>query len=254
MNAIVEIEDHPGNVRELRLARPPVNALDPTLMIALREALDEGAKASGALVLSGRPGMFSAGLDVPRLLQLERQEMVEVWENFIGLMHTIASCDVPVVCAITGHSPAGGTVLAIFSDYRIMADGKYTIGLNEVAVGLPVPPVVVDAYARLVGDARAERLLSLAALISPQEALEVGLVDAVLPVEEVVPKAIEEAARLAAFPPLAQRETRHYARHALLARFAELQRAGLGEQLAQVWFREETQTAMRALVARLAKR
>ncbi len=254
MSNIVEITDHDGDVRELRLARPPVNALDPTLIATLRDEVKAAGKVARAVVLSGRAGMFTAGLDVPALLELDRPTMGAVWEDFIDLMRTIATSDVPVVAAITGHSPAGGAVLAVFCDYRIMADGKFTIGLNEVAVGLPVPPVVVDAFARLVGPGRAERLLSIAALLPPQEALEVGLVDEVLAVDEVVPRALEEARRLAAFPPVAQRETRHYARHGLLQRFDELLADKLPERMADVWFSEETQASMRALVAKLAKR
>ncbi|MEO0421738.1 MAG: enoyl-CoA hydratase/isomerase family protein [Pseudomonadota bacterium] len=254
MSDTVDVIDHEGGVRELRMARPPVNALDPHLIATLRDQIKAAGGEAGAVVISGRPGMFTAGLDVPTLLQLDRPTIATVWEDFIDLMHTIAASAVPVVAAITGHSPAGGAVLAVFCDYRIMAEGKYTIGLNEVQVGLPVPPVVVDAYARLVGAARAERLLSLAALLPPDDALEAGLVDEVVAVDEVVPRALEEARRLAAFPPIAQRETRRYARHALLTRFEVLRQEGLGQRMAEVWFSDETQASMKALVARLAKR
>ena len=110
--------DH-GAVRELRLNRPPANALSPQLIVALREAV-EGAPQDGvrALVLSGAPGMFSAGLDVPLLLTLDRAAMAGVWRDFYALLRALASSSIPIAAAITGHAPAGGTVLPLFCDWR----------------------------------------------------------------------------------------------------------------------------------------
>src|SRR5258708_38520017 len=127
---MLEIIDH-GAVRELRLARPPVNALDPALVAALRAGL-AGARAAGreAVVRSGAPGRFSGGLDVPALLLLGREEIRDTWKAFFGLMRELAASPIPTVAALTGHSPAGGTVLAMFTDYRVMAEGPYLIGLN----------------------------------------------------------------------------------------------------------------------------
>src|SRR5688500_8021775 len=134
--------DH-GPVRELRLDRPPVNALNPALMAELRAALGRASSdGCGAVVLSGAPGRFSGGLDVPALLRLEKGEIRATWELFFGLLKDIACSSTPVVAALTGHSPAGGTVLAIYADYRVLAEGRFLVGLNEVQVGLPVPAVL----------------------------------------------------------------------------------------------------------------
>ncbi|HJT97879.1 MAG TPA: enoyl-CoA hydratase/isomerase family protein, partial [Rhodanobacteraceae bacterium] len=108
---MLEITRH-DTIHELRLARPPVNALDHALVRTLRDAIvrapDEGARG---IVLSGRPGMFSAGLDVPALLALARDELRVFWNDFFALCGTIACSRIPVVAAITGHAPAGGAVL-----------------------------------------------------------------------------------------------------------------------------------------------
>ena len=106
------------DILELRLARPPVNALDAGLIHALRQAI-EAAPSEGArgLILSGRSGMFSGGLDVPSLLQLDRAGMAGVWRNLFGACAALARSTIPTVAAITGHSPAGGAVLSIFCDY-----------------------------------------------------------------------------------------------------------------------------------------
>src|SRR6185503_7929283 len=143
-----------------------------------RAAITEApAKGARAIVVSGRSGLFSAGLDVPALLALDRAGMMAFWKDFIGLLAAIGRCPVPTVAAITGHSPAGGAVLSIFCDYRIMARGEYRIGLNEVQVGLAVPAVIQAAMRRLVGPHRAERLMVAGAMVDSEEALRVGLVD-----------------------------------------------------------------------------
>src|SRR5919197_6067843 len=108
-----------GNVRELRLNRPPVNALTSELLAALREAI-QGAVRDGvrAIVLSGMPGRFSAGLDVPLLLGLQAPAIEKLWHELYAVLQTIAASPVPIVAAITGHAPAGGTVLGLFCDWR----------------------------------------------------------------------------------------------------------------------------------------
>jgi len=237
------------NVLELRLARPPVNALDPKLVAALREAIAHApAQGVRAIVLSGPPGMYSAGLDVPTLLTLDRAGMIAFWNDFFGLVRTIARSPIPIVAAITGHSPAGGAVLAIFCDYRIMARGAFKIGLNEVQVGLTVPEPIQVGLRRLVGPYRAERLMVAGAMIETEEAVRIGFVDESLEVAEVVPRAIAWCQKLLALPHEAMSSTRRLARADL---HAALDRADVGEDFADAWFAEEAQTTLRALVAKL---
>jgi Delta3-Delta2-enoyl-CoA isomerase len=247
---MLEITDH-GSVRELRLARPPANALDPGLMAALRTAL-AGATADGAeaIVLSGAPGRFSGGLDVPALLSLGRAGIRAAWQDFFGLMSDLATCSVPTVAALTGHSPAGGTVLAICTDYRVMADGAYVVGLNEVQVGLPVPEVLLRALTYVVGTRQAERLAVGGLLIDPREALRVGLVDELAAAEAVVPRAVAWAKDLLARPRAAMVATRRRARRPLADAFAAIDDEAL-EAIVEDWFRPEAQTVLRALAARL---
>src|SRR5690606_38346778 len=125
-----------GAITELRLARPPVNALDPALCRELAAAV-AGAVADGAqaLVLSGGEKVFSAGLDVPYLLSLDSREAVgAAWKDFLAAARALAACPVPVAAAITGHSPAGGCVLAPRCHHRVVVDGPYRIGPNETPV------------------------------------------------------------------------------------------------------------------------
>ncbi|MEM7483331.1 MAG: enoyl-CoA hydratase/isomerase family protein [Acidobacteriota bacterium] len=247
-----EIIDH-DSIRELRLARPPVNALSPELIAGLRKAIED-APGMGveAIMLSGRPGMFSAGLDVPLLLGLDRDAIAPFLENLFGLMRAIALSPVPVAAAVTGHSPAGGAIMAIFCDYRVMAEGSYKIGFNEVEVGLPVPGVVYTALARRVGARHAERLCLHGSLISADEAFKLGFVDELTVAEKVADRALHWCRQLLALPPAAVQKTREVTRADLHRAFDELEFQL--DSFVEAWFSDETQGAMRALVERLAAR
>ena len=236
-------------ILELRLARPPVNALDPALVERLRAAVVEApAQGARAIVLSGQPGLYSAGLDVPSLLALDRKGMIAFWQQFLGLVRALARSPIPIVAAITGHSPAGGAVLAIFCDYRVMARGPYRIGLNEVQVGLTVPEPIQVGLRRLVGAYRAERLMVAGAMIEADEAQRIGFVDELVDVAEVVPRALDWCRTLLALPHEAMSSTRRLARADL---HAALDETDVGEEFADVWFADEAQSTLRALVAKL---
>jgi enoyl-CoA hydratase/carnithine racemase len=247
--------DH-GPIRELRLDRPPANALSPELIAALRLGIEsapgEGARA---LVLSGAPGRFSGGLDVPHLIQLDRPAILAAWRDFYAMMRALATSPIPIAAAITGHSPAGGAVISLFCDVRIMAEGDFRIGLNEVQVGIPLPPVIYKTMRRVVGNRQAERLCVAGALIPAAEARQVGLVDELAAPGRVVERAVEWCQSLLDLPPKAMAATRRLARADLAAFFANEEKneeeilGVLGE-----WFSEETQRMLQELVERLGKR
>jgi 3,2-trans-enoyl-CoA isomerase len=243
-----------GSIQEWRLNRPPANALSCEMIIALREAI-EGAAATGkrALVLSGAPGRFSGGLDVPLLLGYDRVRIATLWREFYGLLQALAISPIPIAAAITGHAPAGGTVLALFCDYRFMAQGDFKLGLNEVQVGIPLPPVILAALRRLVGPRQAERLGVGGVLLSPEQALALGLVDELIPADEVVDRAIRWCQGLLEVPPAAMNSTRRLARADLTVCFE----TDLEAELRQVnawWWSPETQTTLHGLAARLGKK
>ncbi len=248
---VLEILQH-DSIHELRLARPPVNALDAELIRTLRQAvLAAPGQGARGIVLSGHPGMFSAGLDVPALLQLDRDSMRSVWENFVGLCEALARSPVPIAAAITGHSPAGGAVLTLFCDYRIMARGPFRIGLNEVQVGLVVPEIIQAAMRRLLGSHRAERLMVAGAMIEAEDAHSVGLVDELIDTELVVGRAIGWLQDLLKLPPEAMSETRRLARADLHAHFDRNTSTPGNDEFAERWFSEESQTVLGAMVAKL---
>jgi enoyl-CoA hydratase/carnithine racemase len=249
---MLEVIDH-GPIRELQIAHPPVNALRPDVLASLRHALQAApAEGAAAVVVSGAPGFFSAGLDVPFILAGGDAVAIETFEELFALRNALVQSPVPVAAAITGQCPAGGAVIAICCDYRVMAEGEYKIGLNEVQVGLPISHVLLANLRRLVGPRHAERMCVEGMLLSPERAYEIGLVDRLVPPEDVVSAALEWCERLLASPPRAMLRTRAVARADLVDMYADPERPG-PEEFIEAWSSEETQAAMRALVARLEK-
>jgi len=245
---MLKICEH-GEVVELRMDRPPANALNTRMVqriaAAHSEACEQGARA---IILSGREGMFSAGLDVPELIELDRPAMHEFWGAFIGLTRALAASPVPVVAALSGHSPAGGTVLAIHCDYRIGAEGRFKIGLNEVQVGLPVPSAILFAYERLVGGRLAQQYAMSGRLMPMEEACQAGLVDELCAPQALLERALEWCGALLELPPVAMNRTRLLSK----ARLLEIMDAADDvEVVTGYWFSPETQAAMRRLIDQL---
>jgi enoyl-CoA hydratase/carnithine racemase len=248
------IETDHGPVRELQLNRPSANALSPALIAALREAIEaapnDGARA---LVLSGSPGMFSGGLDVPLWLTLDRAALAQAWRDFYSLMRALACSSIPVAAAINGHGPAGGTVLALLCDWRVMAEGDWKMGFNEVQVGIPLPPAILSALKRQVGARQAERLGAGGLVISAAEAKRIGLIDELAPLEHVVARAVEWCQGLLRLPQQAMTITRRRAR-ADLAGYFDQNIEQEQEEVIAAWWSDETQAVLQALAAKLAKK
>ncbi len=245
---------HHGDIAELQLARAPVNALDPTLCKDLRGAIDAAVDGGArGLVLSGGPKVFSAGLDVPYLVSLgdDRHALMTAWELFFDCAMALAACPVPVVAALVGHAPAGGCVLALCCDYRVMASGPFRIGLNETQVGLVAPEGIQRLLRRVVGTYRAERLLVSGEMLDAEQALQAGLVDELVEIDHVTLRARIWLEQLLALPRQAMLQTRAIARadmvEALQPHHIQLDR------FIDAWYAPDTQGALCALVAKLGK-
>ena len=256
---MLELIDHPlrsdaspdaGRIREIRLARPPVNALNVDMLRALTAAVD-GAAKEAAIVISGQPGLFSGGLDVRGMLALDREGVAAVFVELWRVQWTLANSPVPVLFGLTGHSPAGGTVLAIHGDYRVMALGDFRLGLNEVQVGLFPGPVIHGAFRRLTGG-HAAQLLTRGALIDPTTALRVGLVDELCEASRVAARALEVAREFCALPRDPMLRTRTLARHDLIELFGNPGHAVMkGREFAglavEMWFAPATQEVLKRM-------
>lgn len=240
-------------IHEIRLSRPPVNALNQPLLKALINAIEQAiTHGARGLILSGNPKVFSGGLDVPELLKLDPDQLRETWASFFAAARVLANSPIPIVAAIAGHSPAGGCVFALCCDYRIMARGPYRIGLNETQVGLPVTDAIQYLMRRVIGNHRAERLIVAGTMLESAQALNIGLVDELTDGGEVVARALHWLHELLALPSTPMLTTRNLARADMVTALDGFTDAHL-DQFLNDWYSPDTQAALQALLARLKK-
>lgn len=168
-----------NNFAIVKLNRPKANAINKSLIGDLRETfvkLTESETVKG-VILTGQGSIFSAGLDVVELYDYNEDEMNHFWGCFGRLICDMLEFPKPLVAAVNGHAPAGGCVLALCSDHRVMAYGKGLIGLNEVAIGVVLPTPVLELARFAVGNKKAAQMIYDGTLMNAEDAKEFGLID-----------------------------------------------------------------------------
>jgi 3,2-trans-enoyl-CoA isomerase len=140
------------------------------------------------------------------------------WHANLGALRAMVRLSKPFVCAVTGFAPAGGTILALTADYRIMATGaKHTVGMNEFNMSLQIPQTYGEIYSAYLGEHRAWTSVQQAKMYTAEQAVEVGLIDEALPEEEVLPRALKYCRKLMNVYGPAYATTKRYQRKNLLA-------------------------------------
>lgn len=172
----------------IQLNRPKANAINTLMVQELCEAFASLAEADyvHGVIITGQGDFFCAGLDVVEMVEYNEDQVEEFWKLFGRLIHDMALFSKPLVAAINGHSPAGGCVLSICCDHRIMAEGNFRIGLNEIPVGIAVPKPIVELAAFTVGRRKAARMFLDGKLMPGKEARDFGLVDDICSQAEVL--------------------------------------------------------------------
>jgi enoyl-CoA hydratase/carnithine racemase len=190
---------------------------------------------------------------VPHLLALgdDRAAVRDAWARFFDAVRAIGESPVPVVAAIAGHSPAGGCVLALCCDYRVMAEGPFRIGLNETQVGLVAPEGIQHLLRRVVGAYRAERMLIAGEMVDSARAFDIGLVDELVVIDAVGTRALAWLDALLALPRQPMLRTRAIARADLVAAL-QPDRIQL-EHFLDAWMEPDTQAGLKAMLARIGK-
>ncbi|HEX8184861.1 MAG TPA: enoyl-CoA hydratase/isomerase family protein [Blastocatellia bacterium] len=189
----------------ITMARGKANALNGAMIEELNRAVEEAGNneaVRGLVLASDRAKFFSGGFDVLEVFQYDRETMTEFFGRFIDLYEGMMNLPKPVVAAVSGHAFAGGAVLALASDARVIAEGEFGFALNEVNLGVALPPGMIRMAINAVGTVRARELVLEGKTIRPGEALEIGLASDLASPEALFERAIQRARALAEKPPL----------------------------------------------------
>jgi len=195
---MLNIEER-DDVTVLRMEHGRVNAMDAELLDALTAAVTASDRA---LLITGAGSAFSAGVDLRRILDGGSPYTADFLTALSRMFRAVFDHPRPTVAAVNGHAIAGGCVLALACDRRLMSGGR--IGLAELAVGVPFPVAALEIIRHALG-ARAGRVLLGADTVTADQALALGLVDEVAGPDELLPRALGLAAELASRSPEAYR-------------------------------------------------
>ncbi|MBM9503757.1 enoyl-CoA hydratase/isomerase family protein [Actinacidiphila acididurans] len=203
MTVTLEVDEGVGTIR---LDRPPMNAMDAAVQDLLKAVAEEAARRPDvrAVVVWGGEKVFAAGADIKEMQGMSYEDMADRGAALQGAFTAVARIPKPVVAAVNGYALGGGCELALCADIRIAAENA-KLGQPEILLGLIPGAGGTQRLARLIGPSRAKDLIFTGRMVAAQEALSLGLVDRVVPAEEVYGAAREWAARLARGPAYALR-------------------------------------------------
>jgi enoyl-CoA hydratase len=183
------------------------NALSDAMIAALLGAVDRAEKEASAMILLGRPGRFCAGFDL-KVMMSGIDAATALLTRGSEILLRLFDAKVPLVIACSGHALAGGALVVLTGDTRIGATGDFRIGLNEVSIGMPVPVLAMElARSRLLPTELTKATLQ-ARIYGPDDAVRAGYLDAAVSADDLLPRAKEEAARLAGLSNAAYRATK----------------------------------------------
>ena len=194
----------------VQIEKKPVNSLNIELCNEIIQAINEfeSNKSCRGIIFTSKLPVFSAGLDLLEMYKPNPTRLIAFWKLVQEMYLKIFSSPLIVFSAINGACPAGGCMIAFSSDYRVMANGKQTIGLNETLLGLSAPLWLAESLKLLVGHREAEKMLSLGILSTPMEALKQGIVDQVVPEEQLLICCTTEMERWLKIPDVGRIQTK----------------------------------------------
>ena len=244
--------EHFGKVALIRINAGKANALSEKSLTGLGGCLDQVvASDARALVLTGYDKFFCAGLSLPSLLGLDRPAMSAFMGLFSDVMVRVFTWPRPVVAAINGYAVAGGCVLALQADVRLMRDDVGKIGLTEVGLGLGLPPVALEVLRCLVPTPSLLPVALEGRLLSPNEARELDVIHEVCPAEDLEARALRRAEHMAKLPAQAFAKIKNGLRQPVVEVIRQRERAE-GEAWLDAWFSAETQAALPKAVTKLS--
>lgn len=248
MSGTLKVE-HRGELAVVTIDRPPANAFDRELLADGRALLDElRADEPGAVVITGRPGFFSAGVDLKLAPTLDRDGQREMVDGINRVFLGWYEFPRPVVAAVNGHAVAGGLILALTADRRL-GNGEGKLGLTELRAGIPYPAAAITIVKAELAPPAARVLALEAGLVDQARGLEMGLLDEVVAPDALLGRALEVAEGLAALPRSAYARVKDQLRGETAAALRD--RLDRGEDpMLSGWLGEETAAASAAILDR----
>ncbi len=244
MNFIVI--DKKDGIAILRLSRGKVNALNGDVVDELKTCLKTfvGDDQVKVVILTGAGKFFSFGFDIPEFLSFPKDRFARFMTAFADLYSYVFLYPKPVIAALNGHTMAGGCMLALACDYRVMARGKGKISLNEIGFGASVLAGTVEMLRFAVGSARAQDVLYSGALYSAEEACDVGLVHELAGEEDLMGAAMRAAENLSSKPAAAYASIKSLLRKPVADEMRAREAASIRE-FVDIWYSDETRAMVK---------
>lgn len=252
LHRVIEREER-GAVVILRLAHGKASALDLELLRALDDAFAiEERSGSRAVVLTGTGSIFSAGVDLLRVVEGGRAYLAEFLPALDASLRRLIAFEKPLVAAINGHAIAGGFVMGCAADRRLLARGKATYGAPELEVGVPFPPAALELVRLGCPPAVLREIVFESRIFTAEDCLARGLVDELVAPETLLDRAVECARKLASPPGRSFAITKRLLRRPAIDR---LEREGSrSEEILAAWSSDEVLGAVRAYVQRILRK
>jgi len=252
-NSVLKISSRDG-LRTIRLSREHGNAINGALLEALRMAYDEAAAddAVRGLLLASTGKLFCPGLDLKELSVLDRPAMEEFLHLFQGTLLVMYGVGKPVVAAVDGAALAGGCVLALTADWRVLRAGS-PIGLNEVKIGVPLPWGVTQILRDSAARSRIEEVALFGRNYADEDAVRAGLAHEIAGPSEVEARGIERLAEFAEKDPAAFATTKRYLRIEVIEKMRERDHRYASEFL-DGWFSEGTRRRLAGILESLERK
>lgn len=240
-----------GTLAEITLERGKVNALNEAVVDELAQCFlrlaDDPSVRSIVFTASGK--FFSFGFDIPGFLDHSKEAFLAYLRKFAMLYRNLFAYPKPIVAALNGHAVAGGCMLALACDARLMAAGKTKIALNEIGFGSSLFAGSVEMLRYCVGNRNAERIACSGTMFAPEEALSLGLVDRVVDQAELLLAARALARDYGTKDPAAFRSVKTLLRAPVLDEMARREDASLRE-FVEIWYSDATRQQLRKIEIR----
>lgn len=251
MSKMTTVEQH-GEIGVLTMNRGVTNALNLDFVEELHsivKEVEDDETVRGLVLQSSNDKFFCIGFDIPQLISLPRDDFAHFYRSVSSMYLDLFALPKPTIAALTGHATAGGCILALACDYRYIAEGRKLMGLNEIKLGLPVPFIADLILRDLVGIRYSREIVEVGEFYAPDQTSEMGMVDEVLPLEQVRSAAREKLETIIEMPGQAYSMIKSNRVEGIVQEIRKLQETKESAFLDR-WYAEDTRRLLKAAVSK----